>query len=65
MDIREARQPGQLLVEPRVVLHRARAERVETAVDRIILLRKPREMPHYLRLAEPRQSDRAAPFEPV
>ena len=51
-------QPRQLLVEPRVVLHRARAERVEAAVDRVILLRQPGEMAHDLRLAEPGQADR-------
>ena len=58
MDVGEARQPRQLLVEPRIVLHRARAERVEPAVDRVVLLRQPREMAHDLRLAEPRQADR-------
>ena len=65
MEVGEAGQPRHLLVEPRVVLHRARAERVEAAVDRVILLRQAREMPDDLRLAEARQTDRALPFETV
>ena len=65
MQIGKAGQPRQLLVEPRVVLHRARAERVEAAVDRVVLLRQPGEMPHDLRLAEPGQADRPLPFEPI
>ena len=51
MDVGEARQPRHLLVEARVVLHRARAERVEAGVDRVVLLRQPREVAHRLRLA--------------
>ena len=47
------------------MLHRARAERVEAAVDRVILLRQPGEMADHLRLAEARQADRALPFEPA
>src|SRR5258706_16117681 len=42
---RESRGARDLFVEPRVVLHRARAERVETRVDRDVELRQPREMP--------------------
>jgi hypothetical protein len=41
----EAGNAGDLLVEPRVVLHRARAERVHPRVDRHIELRQAREMP--------------------
>ncbi len=37
MDVGEAGQPRDLLVEPRIVLHRARAEREEAEVDRVIL----------------------------
>ena len=33
MDVGEARQPRHLLVEARIVLHRARAERIEPGVD--------------------------------
>src|SRR5260370_24275744 len=61
----KARKPRHLLVEPRVVLQRERTERVEAAVDRVILLRQPGEMAHDLRLAEPGKADRAAPFEPA
>ena len=53
-------QPRQLFVEARVVLHRARAERVEPAVDRVVLLRQPGEVAHDLRLAETR-AGRSAP----
>ena len=37
MDVGEARQPRHLLVQARIVLHRARAERIEPAVDRVVL----------------------------
>ena len=42
----EAGEARDLLVEPRVVLHRARAERVERRVDREVQLREAREVPH-------------------
>src|SRR5439155_2176624 len=42
---------------------RARTERVEAAVDRVILLRQAGEMAHHLRLAEPGQADRRRAFE--
>ncbi len=63
MDVGETRQPRQLFVEPRVVLHRARAERIEAGVDRIVLVRQPGEMANHLRLAETGQTDRALPLE--
>src|SRR5690242_13241553 len=63
MDVGQPGQPRQLLVEARVVLHRAGAERVEAAVDRVILLREPREVADHLRLAETGQADRALSFE--
>ena len=63
VQIGETRQPRHLLVEPRVVLHRARAERVEAAVDRVILLRQAGEMAHHLRLAEAGQADRRLAVE--
>ena len=58
MDVAEARQPRHLLVQPRVVLHRARAERIEPAVDRVVLARQAHVVAHRLRLGESRQSDR-------
>src|SRR5438552_9429030 len=63
MDVGEPGQACQFLVEPRVVLHRAGAERIEPGVYRVVLLRKPREVPHDLRLAKPRQTDLPLPFE--
>src|SRR5690242_7933865 len=65
VDVGKAGEPRHLLVEAGVVLHRARTERVETAVDRVILLRQPREMPHDLRLAETGEADRALAIEPA
>src|SRR5262245_59618796 len=63
MDIREAGQPRQFLVEARIVLHRAGAKRVQPAVDRVIFLRQSREVPHDLRLAQARQANRVPPFQ--
>src|SRR5215472_14804672 len=57
MNIGKTREPCQLLVEPRVVLHRARPEWIKPAVDRIILLRQSGEMADHLRLAEAGQAD--------
>ena len=37
MHIGEARHPGDLLVEARIVLHRAAAEREEPEIDGIVL----------------------------
>src|SRR5882762_1983384 len=65
MQIGETRQPRHLLVEPRVVLHRARAERVKAAIDRVILLRQAGKMAHDLRLAKPRQADWVFAVEPA
>src|SRR6266542_5699571 len=63
MEVGETRQPRHLLVEPRVVLHRARAKRVEAAVDRVILLRQAGVVTHHLRFAEPGQADRRLALE--
>ncbi len=53
-----AEEPGQhrvLVTGPRVVLHRARAERVEVRVDGEVELRQPREVAHRLQLGDFRQ----------
>ena len=50
---REARQRRDALVDLRVVLHRARAERVEVRVDREVQLREAHEVAHQLELARP------------
>ena len=62
------RSPGSrasFSLSARIVLHRARAERVEPAVDRVVLLRQPGEVAHDLRLAETRKADRAVALEPA
>ncbi len=63
MDVGKARHPGDFLVEPRIVLHRAAAEREQAKVDRVILPAEPRIMAHRLGLAEAGDAHRAAAFE--
>ena len=63
MDVAKARQPRHLLVQARIVLHRARAQRIEPAVDRVILARQPHVVAHRLGLGEAGQSDSASPLE--
>src|SRR3546814_374509 len=63
VDIGKARQPRDLLVEARVVLHRARAEREQPEVDRVILAAEPRIMPHRLGLGEAGQADGGRAFQ--
>src|SRR3546814_7380873 len=63
MRIGKAGHPRDLLVEARVVLHRAAAEREEAEVDRIILPRQTRIMAHRLGLAEAGEADRRGPCE--
>ena len=58
MQRRDARQARQPLVPLRVVLHRARAERVEVPVDRHVQRRQVRVMPDDVQLAELRQGRR-------
>ena len=55
MDPPEAAQGRYFLVHLRVVLHRARAERVKGGVDRPILLREPRVVAYDVELAYFRQ----------
>ena len=55
----KSRQPCQPLVQPRIVLHRARPERIEGAVDPHILLGQPGVVANHLRFAQPGQADRA------
>ena len=65
VQIGKAGQPRHLFVEARVVLHRARAERIEAAVDRVVFLREPGEVADHLRLAEAGQADRPLPLKPA
>ena len=60
MEIGEARQARHLLVEPRIVLHRARTERIEPGVDRVIVARQAHVMAHRFGLGQARQADRRA-----
>ena len=60
MDVAEARQPRHALVEARVVLHGAGAEREQPGVDAVVLLAEPHVVPHRLGLAEARQPERRA-----
>ena len=57
VDVGEARQPGQLLVQPGVVLHRARPQRVERGVDAVVEAAEPGVVPHDGRLVEVGQPD--------
>ena len=52
VQVAEAGQAGHLVVELRVVLHRARAQRVEAQVDGVVQLREPGVVAHHLRLGE-------------
>src|SRR6185437_5210151 len=65
MQVTDAGQPRDLLVDPRVVLHGARAQRVDAHVDGVVLLAEPRVVLHYLRLAESGQADLARAAQAV
>ena len=58
VDVGEAGQPRHLLVEARVVLHGARAERIDAGVDGVVLLAEAHVVAHRLRLGEAGQIDR-------
>src|SRR5262245_35218643 len=63
MNIGKARQARQLLIEARVMLHRARAERIDSGIDCVVLPGKPYVMAHCLRLAQARKPRRLLPLE--
>ena len=65
VDVGEARQPSDLFVQTRVMLHRARAEREQAEVDRVILPRQARVVADGLRFAEAGKADRTRAFEPA
>ncbi len=52
MDVREARQPRHLLVQARIVLHGAGAEREDAGVDGIVFLRKAHIVPDRVGLGQ-------------
>ncbi len=58
VQVRKARQAGHLLVQARVVLHRARAEGIEGQVDGVVLLAQPHIVTQGFGLGETRQPDR-------
>ena len=58
VQVAEARQRREALVDPRVVLHRAGAERVEAGVDSEVARRELGEVPHQVRLGELGQARR-------
>src|SRR5579871_100090 len=65
MKISEAGEPCHFLVQARIVLHRAGAERIEPRVDRIVHSRQPDEMAHDLRLRQTGQTDRMLALQSV
>ena len=56
MDVGKARQPRHFLVEARIVLHRAGAERIGPSVDGVIFLRQAHIMAHRLGFGQAGQS---------
>src|SRR5687768_11527689 len=65
MEVAEARQHDHALVDARVVLHRARAERVEARVDAEGSIGERREVPDDLGLGQLWQAWRSLTPEPV
>ena len=65
MQIGEARQAGHLFVQPRIVLHRARSQRIKSRINRIVLLTQPCVVPHHLRLGQTRKTNGVRPVEPA
>src|SRR5215467_8505363 len=63
MELREAGKPDQALVDARVVLHRAGAERVEAGVDAEVTVRELGEVAQDLRLRDLRQTRGLGPRE--
>src|SRR5262245_65533378 len=63
MDVAEARQPRHALVEARVVLHRAGAQRKQAGIDAVVFLAETHVVAHRFRLTEARQAQRLTPCE--
>src|ERR1700761_1703326 len=57
MQIAETGQPRHLLVQTRIVLHGAGAQRIEPAVDGIVHARQPHIMAHHFGFAQTRQTN--------
>ncbi len=58
VQVREPRQPRHPLVEAGIVLHRARAEREQAQVDRVVLAAEAGVVAHRLGFGEAREADR-------
>ncbi|MNE45844.1 hypothetical protein D3C80_1401520 [compost metagenome] len=58
VDVREAGQTRHLLVQTRVVLHRARAQRIDGQIDGVVLLAQAHIVAHGLGLGQAGQTDR-------
>ncbi len=58
VDVGEAGEPRHLFVEARVVLHRARSQRIKPGVDGVVLLAEAHVVAHRLRLGEAGKIDR-------
>ena len=63
MDIGQARQARHTLIEPRIMLHGAGAERKHPGIDAVVVARQPHIMAQRLRLGEPGQTDRRGALE--
>ena len=65
MEVADAGEARHLLVDARIVLHGARAQRVDAHVDGVVLLAEPRVVLHDLRLGQARQADLAGAAQAV
>src|SRR5258705_12684190 len=65
MEIADAGQARDLFIDPWIVLHGARAQRIDAHVDSVVLLAEPRVVLHHLRLAQARQADVARAAQAV
>src|SRR5262249_2195556 len=64
-EIADAGQSRHLLVESRIVLHGARAQRIDAQVDGVVLLAEPRVVLHDLRLGKTGQANLAGALEAI
>src|SRR5579863_10374830 len=65
MNVGKTRKSRKLLTKPRVMLHRARTERIKAGVDRGIELRKPYIVADRLRLGQSWNPDWLSPVQTV
>ena len=65
VNIGKALHPGDALIEARIMLHRARTERKQAEIDRIIHARKTRIVTYGLRFGQARQADGPIALQPA